>query len=144
VRERFAARVLDHHDIEEIVRSSLDRETRLAVTSSADVRHCLTLTIQAKPSTSALLRPGRSKARIATNGVDTFVLDLDDRFEYRDIDWEPQGQGEILRLMTGLAQAYLAGAGREAEKRGLTGRRYRQLILELDGESYRFKGKRLD
>jgi len=134
--------VLNHHDIEEIVRSSLDPESRLAVTASADVRHCLTLTIQATPSASAPLHPGRVKARIATNGVDTFVLDLDDRFEYRDIDWEPQGQSEILRLMTGLAQAYLAGDGRETERRGLIGRRHSQLIVELDGEPYRFKGKR--
>ena len=131
--------MLDHHDIEEIVRSGLGPQLRLDISASADVRHCLTLTIQASASTRDHLRPDRVRARIATNGIDTFVLDLDDRFEYRDIDWEPQGQDEILRLMTRLARAYLAGGGRESEKRGLTGRRHRQLVLELDGEPFVFR-----
>jgi hypothetical protein len=135
--------VLSHRDIEEIVRSHLDPGSGFVVSASVDVDHCLTLTVRASPTNPTPVHVERVEARIKTNGVDTFVLDLDQSFEYRDIDWQPEGQGQILTLMTRLAQAYLRGDGREAEQRGLTGRRYGRLTLELDGEPYVFRGKRL-
>jgi hypothetical protein len=134
--------VLNHRDIEEIVRSSLDPAAGLAISTSADAHHLLTLNIHSGRSTQGRPRPVRTEAHLRTNGVDTFVLDLDG-FEYRDIDWQPDGQGQILTLMARLAQAYLAGGGREDEERGLIGRRYRRLTVELDGGSYPFRGKRL-
>jgi hypothetical protein len=138
----LAVQMLDHRDIEEIVRSSLDPASGLVVVPSADAHHYLTMTIQASRSPCTPPRLERAEARIGTNGVDTFVLDLDGSFEYRDIDWQPQGQREILTLMTRLAQAYLAGGGSPGEKRGVTGRRYGQLTLELDGKPFVFKGER--
>jgi len=134
--------MLNHRDIEEIVRSSLDPASGLVIAASADVHHYLTMTIQPGRSSDTRLHLERAEAAIRTNGVDTFVLDLDGSFEYRDIDWQPQGQREILTLMTRLAQAYLAGEGRQGERRGVTGRRYGQLTLELDGVPYVCKGER--
>jgi hypothetical protein len=134
--------MLSHRDFEEIVRSCLDPASGFVLSTSVDIHHYLTLTVRASPLTPRPIGLERDEVRIKTNGVDTFVLDLDDTFEYRDIDWRSEGQGEILTIMTRLAQAYLAGGGRESEKRGLSGRRYGQLTLELDGEPYLFKGKR--
>jgi hypothetical protein len=41
------------------------------------------------------------------------------------------------------AEAYLAGKGCEGERCGFFGRRYSQLTIELDGQAYLFKGRRL-
>jgi len=138
----LAVQMLDHRDIEEIVRSSLDPASGFVIVTSADAHHYLTMTIQTRRSPGTPPRLERAESRIRTNGVDTFVLDLDGSFEYRDIDWQPAGQREILTLMTRLAQAYLDGGGRPGEKRGVMGRRYSQLTLELDGLPYVFKGER--
>jgi hypothetical protein len=134
--------VLDHRDIKEIVLSSLDPAGGLVISVSADAQRLLTLNIHSGQPAHGPLRPVRTEAHIRTNGVDTFVLDLDG-FEYRDIDWQPEGQSQILTLLTRLAQAYLAGGGRQDEKSGLIGRRYGRLTVELDGVSYPFRGKRL-
>ena len=134
--------MLDHLQMEEVVRSSLGPASELAVSRSAGAHHQLTLTIDATSPDSTRPRPERVQARIVTNGVDAFLLDLDGRFEYRDIDWDSEGQKEILTLLTMLAEAYLAGNGREAEKRGALGRRHGELTLELAGQTYRLRGVR--
>ena len=131
--------MLDHRDMEEIVRSRLGPASGLAISSSADADRHLSLTISAALPAHPQ-PPQRVQSRIVTNGVDTFLLDLDGRFEYRDVDWDPAGQREILTLLTMLAEAYLAGRGREGVSRGLFGRRHGELTLELDGETYVFRG----
>jgi hypothetical protein len=146
--------VLDHHGVEEIVRSRLDPTSGLLVARSAGGDGCLTLIVQANSLAHTPSRATGAQAqanvwslprsgRIETNGVDTFVLCLDGQFEYRDFDWVPEGQREILTLLSRLAEAYLAGKGCEGERRGFFGRRYSQLTLELDGQAYLFKGRRL-
>lgn len=132
--------MLDHRDMEEIVRSTLGPACGLAISSSADADHHLSLTISAALPAHPHAPLHRVRARIVTNGVDTFLLDLDDRFEYRDVDWDPAGQREILTLLAMLAEAYLAGSGREGVRRGLFGRRRGELTLELDGQTYVFNG----
>ena len=137
--------MLDHDDMAEVVGAQLGPGSGLTITSTADSDHVLSLAIQAAqaiPSGRAPDGPERVQARIVTNGVDTFLLDLDGRFEYRDIDWDPAGQREILTVLTMLAQAYLAGAGHESERRGVFGRRHSELALELDGETYVLTGAR--
>jgi hypothetical protein len=137
--------VLDHDDMAEVVGAQLGPGSGLSLTSTADSDHVLSLAIQAVqaiPSGPTPHRGERIQARIVTNGVDTFLLDLDGRFEYRDIDWDPAGQREILTVLAMLAQAYLAGAGHEGERRGVFGRRHSELTLELDGATYVFRGAR--
>ena len=137
--------MLDHHDMAGVVGAQLGPGSGLTITSTADSDHVLSLVIQAVqaiPSGRTPVRPERVQARIVTNGVDTFLLDLDGRFEYRDIDWDPAGQREILTVLAMLARAYLAGAGHEAERRGVFGRRHSELTLELDGATYVFRGAR--
>jgi len=136
--------VLDHHDMAEVVGAQLGPGSGLSITSTADSDHVLSLAIQNLQAFPSGPTPGpeRVQARIVTNGVDTFLLDLDGRFEYRDIDWDPAGQREILTVLAMLAQAYLAGAGHESERRGVFGRRHSELTLELDGETYVFQGAR--
>lgn len=135
--------MLDHHGVEEIVRSRLDPTSGLFVARSAGGDGCLTLIVQANSLTHTPSRATGAQAQIETNGVDTFVLCLDGQFGYRDFDWVPEGQREILTLLSRLAEAYLAGKGCEGERRGFFGRRYSQLTLELDGQAYLFKGRRL-
>jgi hypothetical protein len=135
--------VLDHHDVEEIVRSSLGPASGLFVSRSVETDGYLTLTIRASSSTHTPNRTDGARAQIKTNGVDTFVLALDDQFEYRDVDWVPEGQRQILTLLTRLAEAYLAGSGRAGVKRGFFGGRYSELTVGLDRETYLFRGKRL-
>ncbi len=136
--------MLDHHDMAEVVGAQLGPGSGLSITSTADSDHVLSLAIQNLQAIPSGPTPGpeRVQARIVTNGVDTFLLDLDGRFEYRDIDWDPAGQREILTVLAMLAQAYLAGAGHESERRGVFGRRHSELTLELDGETYVFQGAR--
>ena len=128
--------MLDHHAIEGIVRSQVDPGSGLTISRSDDADHYLSLAIRVNPSRRLPAHPERVEARIVTDGVDTFLLDLDGQFEYRDIDWDSSGQRQILTLLTMLAQAYLAGEGREGERRGFFGRRHSELTLELDGETY--------
>ncbi len=135
--------MLDHHAIEEIVRSRLDPGSGLTISRSDDAGHYLTLAIRADPSHRLPAHPGRVEARIVTDGVDTFVLDLDGEFEYRDIDWESEGQREILTLLTMLAAAYLAGEGHQGDRHGFFGRRHSVLTLAVNGEAYDFRRVRL-
>jgi|GEM_PF-3416026 hypothetical protein len=132
--------MLNDHDVEEIVRASLDPASGLVISTSVEEDGYLSLTIHTSASTT---RPDRAHARILTSGIEMFLLVLDDQFEYRDFDWETEGQRQILALMAKLAEAYLAGGGREGLKGGIFGRRHSQLTLELAGQTYVFSGRRV-
>lgn len=134
--------MLDHQAVEEIVCSQLDPGSGVTVARSDGAGHYLSLALRANPSRKPSAHPGRVEARIVTDGVDTFLLALDGRFEYSDIDWEPEGQRQILTLLTMLAQCYLAGGGREGKKRGFFGHRRSELILELGAQTYAFRRAR--
>jgi hypothetical protein len=74
--------------------------------------------------------------------VEAFFLELDDLYDLKEFDWEPDGQREIVRTLARLALSYLRGAGVEVEMdaRSWFGRRRRRRYLDvvLDGETHRF------
>ena len=127
------------HEIEEIVRSSLDPASGLAVSASVEGDGYLTLTIQPSSlTTRALTHPERAQARIGTLGTEWILLDLDGNFELREWYGDPEELREKLMLLARLAEAYLTGEGSEEVKRGILGRRHHELTLALDGERYVF------
>jgi hypothetical protein len=66
------------------------------------------------------------------------LLELDDQFKYRDLDYDPEEKREFLKILAKLAEVYLDGKGREEVSRGIFGRSRRDFPLELDGETYIF------
>jgi len=129
------------HELEEVVRSSLDSASGLIVSSSSD-KDRTTLTIERSDSTTRTsTRPERAQARISTADTGWLLLDLDGQFKYRDLDYDPEGNREFLKILARLAEAYFAGKGREEVRRGIFGRSRREFPLELDGETYIFTEK---
>lgn len=126
-------------DSEEVVRSSLDPASGLVV-SSSDENDRLTLIIHRIPSTTTHTStcPQRAQARISTIGTGWVLLNLDGQFKFREFDYDPEGERELLKLMAKLAEAYFAGKGREEVRRGIFGRSRMEFPLELDGETYIF------
>lgn len=125
------------HDLEGVVRSSLDPASDLVV-SSSDENNRTTLTIERRESTN---RPERAQARISTMDTGWLLLGLDGQFKFREVDYDPEGQRETLKLMVKLVEAYLAGKGREEVRRGIFGGSHKEFTLELDGETYVFTEK---
>jgi len=128
------------HELEEVVRSSLDSASGLIVSSSSD-KDRTTLTIERERTTRTSTRPERARARISTADTGWLLLDLDGQFKYRDLDYDPEGNREFLKILARLAEAYFAGKGREEVRRGIFGRSRREFPLELDGETYIFTEK---
>jgi len=129
-----------HNEVEEIVRSNLDPASGLLVSATIEEDGYLVLTIQPSSSTTqAPTHTQRAQARIGTTGTGWVLLDLDRRFELRDWYGNPEEERDALARQARLAEAYLAGKGREGLKRGTFGRRHIELTLELDGETNVFK-----
>ncbi len=123
-------------DVEHLVRDALPASGRFAISSHTD-RGYLTLAITRSPDAGESVAPGRrSLTHIQTYGVEAFHLRLDERFTLSEFDWEPDGQGQILRVMTGLAVAYLDGHGEGRTKAGARGRRKDYFEIDLDGQTY--------
>ncbi len=123
-------------DIERLVREELAVTGDFAASKRLD-REYLSLTITA-PVAADGARQDRGQARIWTSGVEAFFLELDERFNLKEFDWKPEGQADIVRLMTRLAIAYLQGHGAEGVSKGAFGRRRNHYEIELDGRMYRF------
>jgi hypothetical protein len=126
------------HELEEVVRSSLDPASGLVVSPSPD-KDRTTLTIQRGESTTfTSTRTERVQARMSTVGTGWVLLVLDGQFRYREFNYDPEGEREALKILARLAEAYFAGKGREEVRRGIFGRNRREFPLELDGETYIF------
>ncbi len=139
-RSRFLG-CMEFDDIEHLVRETLALTGDFAVSKQLDRRY-LSLTITAPMAAKNVgARQGRVQVRIWTSGVEAFFLVVDERFDFKEFDWELEGQADILRRMTRLAIAYLQGHGVEGESKGTFGRRRQHLEIELDGETYRFMSK---
>ena len=125
-------------DIERLVRETLALTGDFAASKRLD-REYLSLTITAPLAADDIgARQGRVQARIWTSGAEAFFLELDERFNLKEFDWELEGQEDIVRLLTRLAIAYLQGHGVEGESKGTFGRRRKHFEIELDGQTYRF------
>jgi hypothetical protein len=132
---------MEFHDIEHLVRETLALTGDFAVSKQLD-RAYLTLTITAPVAANNVgARQGRVQARIWTSGAEAFFLEVDERFNLQEFDWELKGQADIIRRMTRLAVAYLQGHGVEGESKGTFERRRRHFEIELDGETYSFVSK---
>lgn len=124
--------------IEHLVRETLALTGDFAASKRLD-REYLSLTITAPlAADSGGARQDRVQARIWTSGAEAFFLELDERFNLKEFDWELEGQEDIVRLLTRLAIAYLQGHGVEGESKGTFGRRRKHFEIELDGQTYRF------
>lgn len=77
-------------------------------------------------------------ARIWTNGVEAFFVDLDNGFGYREFEWEAGAQPHAVRRLAHLAGRYLDGAGSARQVAGRFGRTRTYFEMELDGEIIRF------
>jgi hypothetical protein len=129
-------------DIERLVREKLALTGDFAVSKRLVDRNYLSLTITAPVAAGNIgARQGRVQARIWTNGAEAFFLDVDERFNFKEFDWELEGQADIIRRLTRLAIAYLQGHGVEGESKGTFGRRRKHFEIGLDGETYRFVSK---
>lgn len=129
---------MEFDDTERLVREELVLAGDFAVSKRLD-RDYLSLTINAPLDADNIgARQGRGQARIWTSGVEAFFLELDERFNLKEFDWELEGQADIIRRMTRLAIAYLHGHGVEGDSKGAFGRRRKHFEIELDGETYRF------
>jgi hypothetical protein len=132
-----ASRV-NHDEILAVVRETLADEDSVEVTSSQEKGYISILFQDRETGPSHVSR----HARLWTSGVEAFFLELDDLYDLKEFDWEPEGQREIVRTLTRLALSYLRGAGVEAEEeeRSWFGRRRRRRYLDivLDGETHRF------
>ncbi|NMM22185.1 MAG: hypothetical protein HHJ11_01570 [Phycicoccus sp.] len=127
-------------DVEAIVRSSLGPASGLVVSASVEEDGYLILTFHTSSSTTAApTHTERAEARIGTTGTGWILLDLDGRFELREWYGDPEEERKTLTLLARLAEAYLAGKGRDELKGAAFGRRRSELTLELDGETYVFK-----
>lgn len=136
-RSRFLG-CMEFDNIEHLVREMLALTGDFAVSKQLD-RGSLSLTITAPVAAdNAGARQGRVQARIWTSGAEAFFLELDERFNLKEFDWEVEGQADIIRRMTRLAIAYLQGHGVEGENKGTLGRRRKHFEIELDGETYSF------
>lgn len=129
------------HELEEVVRSSLDPASGLVVSSSSDKDRTILTIERSESTTGKSTRPERAQARISTTDTGWLLLDLGGQFKYRDLDYDPEGKREFLKILAKLAGAYLAGKGREEVRRGIFGRSRREFPLELDGETYIFTEK---
>ena len=133
---------MEFDDIERLVREKLALTGDFAVSKRLVERNYLSLTITAPVDADNVgARQGRVQARIWTDGAEAFFLEVDERFTFKEFDWELDGQADIIRRMTRLAIAYLQGHGVEGESKGTFGRRRQHLEIELDGETYRFMSK---
>jgi len=130
---------MEFDDIERLVREKLALTGDFAVSKRLVERNYLSLTITAPVDADNVgARQGRVQARIWTNGAEAFFLEVDERFTFKEFDWELDGQADIIRRMTRLAIAYLQGHGVEGESKGTFGRHRKNFEIELDGETYRF------
>lgn len=126
-------------DIERLVRETLALTGDFAASKRLDRGYLsLAITAPSRAADNVNARPDRDQARIWTSGAEAFFLELDERFNFKEFDWELEGQADIVRLMTRLAMAYLQGHGAEGESKGTFGRRRKQFEIELDGQTYRF------
>lgn len=129
---------MNHDEILAVARETLADEDSVEVTSSQE-KGCITILFQDRESGPS--HAGRH-ARLWTSGVEAFFLELDDLYDLKEFDWEPDGQREIVRTLARLALSYLRGAGVEVEMdaRSWFGRRRRRRYLDvvLDGETHRF------
>lgn len=83
-------------------------------------------------------RAAQRSARIWTNGVEAFFVDLDNGFGYREFEWQAGAQPHAVRRLAVLAGRYLAGAGSARQVAGRFGRTRTYFEIELDGEIIRF------
>jgi hypothetical protein len=128
---------VNHDEILAVVRETLADEDSVEVTSSQKKGY-LTILFQDRESGPS---HASRHARLWTLGVEAFFLELDDLYDLKEFDWEPDGQREIVRELTRLALSYLRGAGVEVEMdaRSWFGRRRRRYLdVVLDGETHRF------
>ena len=133
-------RAMDFDDIERIVHETLALGGTFVASKYVDHGY-LSLVIQAVPSLGDAPRQAeRTQARIWTSGAEAFFLELDEHFDYKEFDWELEGQRDILRLLTKLGMAYLQGKGVEKERKISFGRHRLDLEIELEGHMYRFDG----
>jgi hypothetical protein len=80
-----------------------------------------------------------SASCLAKLGHRSTSRNLDRCFELREWYGNPEEERDALARQARLAEAYLAGKGREGLKRGIFGRRHIELTLELGGETNVFK-----
>lgn len=135
-RMRQEAGRLDLDEVEDIVRDAVRRAGPLSTQSSRDGRY---VDITVRPSSPDGSDAGARHARISTEGVEVFILNLPDGFAYHefDYDYEREGQVAALRPVAALASEYLHGHSREEEELRSFGRRRRYLEITVDGERYR-------
>jgi len=97
-------------DIERLVREKLALTGDFAVSKRLVDRNYLSLTITAPVAAGNIgARQGRVLVRIWTDGAEAFFLELDERFNLKEFDWELEGQADIIRRMTRLAKELVAG-----------------------------------
>jgi hypothetical protein len=129
---------VNHDEVLAVVRATLADEDSVEVTPSQEKGY---LSILFQDRESGPSHVGH-RARLWTSGVEAFFLVLDDLYDLKEFDWEPEGQREIVRTLTRLAISYQRGAGVEVEKdeRSWFGRRRRRRYLNivLDGETHSF------
>lgn len=117
-----------------VVREAVADTDWVEVTSSREGRY-VSILIEGSQTTSARVK---RHARLWSSGVEAFILELDDLYDRKDFDWEPEGQREIVWTLTRIAIEYLRGAGVQVTDRSRLGRRRHYLDIELDGGTYRF------
>jgi len=87
-------------DIERLVREKLALTGDFAVSKRLD-RRDMSLTITAPVAADNIgAGQGRVQARIWTSGVEAFFLELDERFNLKEFDWELEGQAPAGRAVS--------------------------------------------
>lgn len=125
---------LDLNEVEDIVGDAVRRAGSLSTESRRDGRH---VHIDIRLSSPNGSDTGARYARISTDGVEAFFIDLPDGISYQKFNYEREGQIEILRLLAALASEYLLGHFQEKEELRSLGRRRRCLEIAVDGDIYR-------
>jgi hypothetical protein len=86
---------------------------------------------QTSASSDAPPTDRRRTAEISTDGVDLFLLILDDAFRHPEYEYREQDQPELVRMLTKVAEAHLLGRDRLEVRRRLLGRTRRILVIDV-------------
>lgn len=78
---------------------------------------------------------GTRTARISTNGVEVFLLDLED-YLVRDFEPDPIAQVQVLKDFCAMSLVWLLETEKPMVRRSLLGRRKVYLAFDFDGREY--------